>query len=217
MFIFYYLFYHQVFHSAHICVSAFVFFRKLLDLLFFTFLQFCAFFRVYFFLFFFFSFLLLFVLSRPPSFPWCSHFVLYLFSPYFYLATGIEVLKSRIIVDDRNLIRGIIKTNRSLSADMPIVPLVYRDWWEDFDRPVSRIWDQHFGRGLRRDDLITGFSDVGINRSYAPPTSLRSLLGNTNGSYYRPWRTVTQSTGGSSTLKIDKDDYQVKRKPDTRA
>lgn len=92
---------------------------------------------------------------------------------------------------------------------MSIVPLVFRDWWEDFDRPVSRIWDQHFGRGLRRDDLISGFSDLGISRPF-PPSSLRTYLGNSNNSYYRPWRTMTQSSGGSSTLKMDKDNYQVR-------
>ncbi|XP_015179446.1 PREDICTED: protein lethal(2)essential for life-like isoform X2 [Polistes dominula] len=86
---------------------------------------------------------------------------------------------------------------------MSIVPLVFHDWWEDMDRPVSRIWDQYFGRGLHRNDLVTGFSDFGINRP------LRSLLGN-NSTYYRPWRTVTrQNSGGSSTIKMEKDNFQV--------
>ncbi|KAK2583178.1 hypothetical protein KPH14_009198 [Odynerus spinipes] len=97
-----------------------------------------------------------------------------------------------------------------LRQKMSVVPLVFRDWWEDFDRPVSRILDQHFGRGLRRDDLISGFSDLGINRPFPPPSSLHSILGNSNNTYYRPWRTVTrQNSGGSSTLKLDKDNYQV--------
>ncbi|KAF7382355.1 hypothetical protein HZH68_015274 [Vespula germanica] len=90
---------------------------------------------------------------------------------------------------------------------MSIVPLVFRDWWEDMDRPVSRIWDQYFGRGLNRDDLISEFSNLGINRPFLTP--FRSLLGN-NSTYYRPWRTVTrQNSGGSSTIKMEKDNFQV--------
>lgn len=92
---------------------------------------------------------------------------------------------------------------------MSIVPLVFRDWWEDMDRPVSRIWDQYFGRGLNRNDLVTEFSDLGINRPFHHPTPFRSLLGN-NSTYYRPWRTVTrQNSGGSSTIKMEKDNFQV--------
>lgn len=85
---------------------------------------------------------------------------------------------------------------------MSIVPLVFRDWWEDFDRPVSRLMDQHFGTGLHRDDLISGFTGLGLNR---PP--IRSIFGNT---YYRPWRNVTrQDSSGSSTIQLDKDNFQV--------
>lgn len=93
---------------------------------------------------------------------------------------------------------------------MSIVPLVFRDWWEDMERPVSRIWDQYFGRGLHRNDLVTDFSDLGINRPFLHhPTPFRSLLGN-NSTYYRPWRTVTrQNSGGSSTIKMEKDNFQV--------
>lgn len=85
---------------------------------------------------------------------------------------------------------------------MSVVPLIFRDWWDDFDRPVSRLMDQHFGRGLDRDDLISRFSDLSLNRP------LRSILGN---SYYRPWRNVTrQHSTGSSTVQIDnKDNFQV--------
>ncbi|XP_011148332.2 protein lethal(2)essential for life [Harpegnathos saltator] len=85
---------------------------------------------------------------------------------------------------------------------MSIVPLVFRDWWEDFDRPVSRLVDQHFGTGLHRDDLISGFTGLGLNRP-----SLRSILGNT---YYRPWRHITrQNSSGSSTVQLDKENFQV--------
>ncbi|KAI4497723.1 hypothetical protein M0802_007263 [Mischocyttarus mexicanus] len=93
---------------------------------------------------------------------------------------------------------------------MSMVPLVFRDWWDDMDRPVSHIWNQYFGRGLNRNDLVNELSDnFGINRPFHYPTALRSFLGN-NSSYYRPWRTVTrQNSGGSSTIKMEKDHFQV--------
>jgi len=85
---------------------------------------------------------------------------------------------------------------------MSIVPLVFRNWWDDFDRPVSRLLDQHFGIGLHRDDLISNFSGLGIDRP-----SLRSIFGNR---YYRPWGNVTrQNSSGTSTIQLDNDNFQV--------
>ncbi|KAM0725261.1 Protein lethal(2)essential for life [Formica fusca] len=90
----------------------------------------------------------------------------------------------------------------SIVFQMSIVPLVFRDWWDDIDRPVSRLLDQHFGTGLHRDDLISNFTGLGFNR--AP---LRSIIGNT---YYRPWKNVTrQSSSGSSTIQLDNNNFQV--------
>lgn len=85
---------------------------------------------------------------------------------------------------------------------MSVVPLVFRDWWDDFDRPVSRLMDQYFGRGLDRDDLVSRFSELSLDRP------LRSILGNR---YYRPWRNVVrQHSSGSSTVQFDnKDNFQV--------
>ncbi|XP_076276323.1 protein lethal(2)essential for life [Lasioglossum baleicum] len=86
---------------------------------------------------------------------------------------------------------------------MSMVPLMFRDWWDDFDRPVSRIMDQHFGRVLNRDDLISRFSDFGFDRP------ARSML---SGRYFRPWRNVStrQPSSGSSTIQLDnKDNFQV--------
>jgi hypothetical protein len=87
----------------------------------------------------------------------------------------------------------------SFISQMSVVPLVFRDWWEDLNRPVSRLMDQHFGTGLHRDDLISGFTGLGLNRP--------SIFGNT---YYRPWRHVArQNSSGSSTIQLDKDNFQV--------
>ncbi|XP_018348888.1 PREDICTED: protein lethal(2)essential for life-like isoform X1 [Trachymyrmex septentrionalis] len=83
---------------------------------------------------------------------------------------------------------------------MSIVPLVFRNWWDDFDRPVSRLLDQHFGIGLHRDDLISSLSGLGLDRP-----SVR--FGNR---YYRPWGNVTrQNSSGTSTIQLDNDNFQV--------
>ncbi|XP_018046445.1 PREDICTED: high affinity cAMP-specific and IBMX-insensitive 3',5'-cyclic phosphodiesterase 8A-like isoform X3 [Atta colombica] len=84
--------------------------------------------------------------------------------------------------------------------NMSIVPLVFRNWWDDFDRPVSRLLDQHFGIGLHRDDLISSLSGLGLDRP-----SVR--FGNR---YYRPWGNVTrQNSSGTSTIQLDNDNFQV--------
>lgn len=90
-----------------------------------------------------------------------------------------------------------------MDTEMSVVPLVFHDWWDDFDRPVSRLMDQHFARGLNRDDLISRFSDLSLARP------VRSIF---RDRYYRPWMNVTrqQQSSGSSTIQIDsKDNFQV--------
>lgn len=78
---------------------------------------------------------------------------------------------------------------------MSVVPLMFRDWWDDWDRweRPSRLFDQHFGMGLRRDDLLSSV-----------PTS--SLFRN---SYFRPWRTALTRQESSSTINITKDKFEV--------
>jgi len=85
---------------------------------------------------------------------------------------------------------------------MSVVPLSFRDWWSDWDsninsiRPTSRLLDQEFGIGLRRDDLLSSFWNPS-------PSVLRS-------GYVRPWRssTLERQTSGS-TLNVDEDKFQV--------
>lgn len=89
----------------------------------------------------------------------------------------------------------------ALRTNMSIVPLMFRDWWDDFDRPMSRLMDQHFGGGLNRDDLLSGLSSLGI------ASRPRPLFHN---SYYRPWRNLVRSnSGGASTISCDKDRFEV--------
>ncbi|XP_050294586.1 protein lethal(2)essential for life isoform X1 [Anthonomus grandis grandis] len=81
---------------------------------------------------------------------------------------------------------------------MSVVPLLYRDWWDDedwFTRP-SRLLDQHFGVGLRRDDLLNSF------RTFPRSSALRN--------YVRPWNTssVLQRQESGSTIQQDQDKFQ---------
>lgn len=83
---------------------------------------------------------------------------------------------------------------------MSVVPLAFRDWWEEFDRPFPfrshRLIDQEFGTGLRRDDLLSSMWS-------GTPSLLRS-------GYIRPWRSNDLKRQGSgSTLNVDNDKFQV--------
>lgn len=93
---------------------------------------------------------------------------------------------------------------------MSLVPLRFRNWWDDWDAEfhsslfgqppfhASRVIDPHFGLGLNRDDLLSSF--------WAPTPSLFR-----NG-YLRPW-TVPEmkprlDTG--STVKLDANNFEVR-------
>ncbi|CAG9839457.1 unnamed protein product [Diabrotica balteata] len=82
---------------------------------------------------------------------------------------------------------------------MSMVPLLFRDWWDEEDllRP-SRLLDQQFGLGLRRDDLLNSIRDV-PRRSAGFPR------------YIRPWSTSSalQRQDSGSTITHDHDKFQV--------
>lgn len=82
---------------------------------------------------------------------------------------------------------------------MSVVPLSFKDWWADWDSSLrsSRLLDQEFGTGLRRDDLLSSFWNP-------TPSVLRS-------GYVRPWRTNTslQRQTSGSTLNVEDDKFQV--------
>ncbi|CAG9839456.1 unnamed protein product [Diabrotica balteata] len=83
---------------------------------------------------------------------------------------------------------------------MSMVPLLFRDWWDEEDllRP-SRLLDQQFGLGLRRDDLLNSIRDV-PRRSAGFPR------------YIRPWSTSSalQRQDSGSTITHDHDKFQEK-------
>lgn len=82
---------------------------------------------------------------------------------------------------------------------MSLVPLFFRDWWDEFDTGfpmrTSRLLDQHFGTGLKRDDLLSS-----IQSTSSP--MLRQ-------GYYRPWRNAIQRQESGSTINVDNDKFQV--------
>lgn len=79
---------------------------------------------------------------------------------------------------------------------MSLVPLLFRDWWDDFDRP-SRILDQHFGLGLRRDELLSNLSSLA--------QSTRPI----GAGYLRPWRSLARSNSGVSNITNEDKQVQV--------
>lgn len=84
---------------------------------------------------------------------------------------------------------------------MSMVPMLFRDWWDDMDmsfsRP-SRLLDQHFGIGLNRDDLLNSLSS-----SFQSNSLLRRP------GYFRPWSRSLQRQDSGSTINTDKDKFQV--------
>lgn len=72
-------------------------------------------------------------------------------------------------------------------------------WYEPFDyyRP-SRVLNQQFGLGLDPEDFL----------SPAIPSDVREFIRNPLG-YYRPWISAAAQSDVGSTVKFDKDKFQV--------
>lgn len=83
---------------------------------------------------------------------------------------------------------------------MSLVPLLFSDWWEDLEYP-HRLFDQHFGLGIRPDQL----THPSILDRFSQRDRRRPLI------YYRPWGELLRNSneGGTSTVKADKDKFQV--------
>lgn len=103
---------------------------------------------------------------------------------------------------------------------MSVVPLLFRDWWDDFDMPIrtSRLLDQHFGTGLRWDRWIFTFQKNAISETcdfrYRRDDLASSFWNSTpsilRSGYIRPWRnTALQKQDSGSTLNVDKDKFTV--------
>lgn len=85
---------------------------------------------------------------------------------------------------------------------MSLVPLLFSDWWEDLEYP-HRLFDQHFGLGIRPDQLA--HPSILERFSQRDPRRARPLI------YYRPWGELLRNSneGGTSTVKADKGKFQV--------
>ena len=86
---------------------------------------------------------------------------------------------------------------------MSLIPLMFSEWWEDLDRP-HRLFDQNFGLGLYPEQLL----NPNILDQYILPSQDRRLRNPLI--YYRPWgELLRKNEGGTSTVKADKDKFQV--------
>jgi crystallin alpha B len=74
---------------------------------------------------------------------------------------------------------------------MSLVPLVTGDLFDELHRPVS-LFDQHFGLGMLRDDLLS-----------------HSLVAPLRVGYYRPWRNQAVRHSGVSHIQNDQDGFRV--------
>ncbi|XP_053687684.1 protein lethal(2)essential for life-like [Sabethes cyaneus] len=80
---------------------------------------------------------------------------------------------------------------------MPLVPILFRDWWEDcWDTPLqtSRLMDQHFGTGLTADDLLTAIT----SSRHLPQQQTHPRTG-----YNRPWRNTSLVSRQDSGSMVD--------------
>lgn len=88
---------------------------------------------------------------------------------------------------------------------MSRVPMVFRDWWDEYDwdfdsfrRPrTSRLIDQHFGTALRKNDLSSLLANTQISS------------GSRTTPYYRPWGTSLTKADSGSTINVEKDKFQI--------
>ncbi|XP_055533260.1 protein lethal(2)essential for life-like [Wyeomyia smithii] len=90
---------------------------------------------------------------------------------------------------------------------MPLVPILFRDWWEDcWDTPLqtSRLMDQHFGSGLTADDLLTALTSAAAACSALQQTNPRV-------GYNRPWRnsSLASRQDSGSTVNMGSDKFQI--------
>jgi crystallin alpha B len=74
---------------------------------------------------------------------------------------------------------------------MSLVPFLISDLLDDLRRPVS-LFDQNFGMGMLRDDLL--------NPSFVAPLRV---------GYYRPWRNQAARQSGVSHIQDDKHGFKV--------
>jgi crystallin alpha B len=78
-----------------------------------------------------------------------------------------------------------------LLFQMSLIPFLVDDILNDVRRPMS-LFDQHFGLGMLRDDLLNP-----------------SIIGPIRVGYYRPWRSQSTRHSGVSQIQDDKEGFRV--------
>ncbi|XP_050095207.1 protein lethal(2)essential for life-like [Anopheles aquasalis] len=96
---------------------------------------------------------------------------------------------------------------------MSIVPIFFRNWWEDeWDRPLrsSRLLDQHFGSGIGGDDLLGALAAVTEPRHRRHPLNHHHHH-HGSGRYVRPWHSscVANKRDSGSTVNVTNDKFQI--------
>lgn len=80
---------------------------------------------------------------------------------------------------------------------MSLLPYIVNELINDRYDPVERLYDQHFGVGLRDSDL------------YRRPTSVAGLTGPILSGYLRPFRHLVPEESGVSSIQDDKDQFKI--------
>ncbi|XP_029725079.2 protein lethal(2)essential for life [Aedes albopictus] len=89
---------------------------------------------------------------------------------------------------------------------MSLIPIVFRDWWDDcWDAPLrtSQLMDQNFGSGISVDDLLTALTSAAAAQS--------ALQNQRRSRYNRPWRnsSLAARQDSGSTVKLADDKFQI--------
>lgn len=95
---------------------------------------------------------------------------------------------------------------------MSLVPVLFRDWWDDvWDVPLrsSHLHDQHFATGLMADDLLGSVTACPRSAGYHHHHHGHGHGRRRSGYYYRPWKTTASAQDGGSEVNIDGERFQI--------
>uniref|UniRef100_A0A8D8PG37 Protein lethal(2)essential for life n=2 Tax=Culex pipiens TaxID=7175 RepID=A0A8D8PG37_CULPI len=95
---------------------------------------------------------------------------------------------------------------------MSLVPVLFRDWWDDvWDVPLrsSHLHDQHFASGLMADDLLGSVTSCPRSAGYHHHHGHGHGHRRRSGYYHRPWRTAASMEDGGSEVNVDGERFQI--------
>ncbi|XP_059479752.1 protein lethal(2)essential for life-like [Neocloeon triangulifer] len=105
---------------------------------------------------------------------------------------------------------------------MSMVPMMFRDWWDDFELPRSRLWDNsNFGLGLHRDDLFRAHNSMlrpwTRRQQSAIVHPIQTETANADNSVYSTVLDVSQFTPAELSVKVQGNAVVVEGKHEERA